>query len=255
MTRRRFYVPRDLIRENSAILPSAQAHHLRDVLRIHPGDKVEIFDGAGSGYEGRVEMHGSEVTVLGLTPIASIDFPFRLTLAAALIKPAKFEWILEKCTELGVDQIIPLKTRWSDVRIPEDKIESRMERWDRILTESSRQCKRFSAPHLERPLEFPSFLALEDFSACTKILFYEKALDPWRPAKMITARTVVCIGPEGGWDAAEVEQAQEAGYQAYGLGPWILRAETAAIAAVSIIQHHLNLFARHSADFHELTDD
>jgi 16S rRNA (uracil1498-N3)-methyltransferase len=255
MTRRRFYVPRDLIRENSAILPPEQAHHLKDVLRMHSGDVVEIFDGAGSGYEGRVEIHGSKVSVLNLSPMASIVSPFRLTLAAALIKSAKFEWILEKCTELGVDEIIPLKTRWSDIRISEDKMEFRLERWNRILTESSRQCKRLDAPSLKRPIDFPDFLKLENLSGAAKILFYEKASGLWRPGKTITDRTIVCIGPEGGWDTEEIDQAREAGYQVCGLGPWILRAETAAIAAVSIVQHYLTQLGRPLPDSHNFAGD
>ncbi len=246
MTRRRFFVPRELISGNSTTLPHAQAHHLKDVLRMRSGDVVEIFDGAGSGYEGRVEIHGTEVSIGGLIPIETAGFPFRLTLAAALIKPARFEWILEKCTELGVDEIIPLRTRWSDARIPEDKMESRMERWQKILTEASRQCNRLAAPSLRKPLNFPDFLALDDFAESTRILFYEKAPEPWQSENAATDRTVVCIGPEGGWDAAEVEQARNAGYLVSGLGPWILRAETAAVAAVSIIQHHLNLLSRRS---------
>jgi 16S rRNA (uracil1498-N3)-methyltransferase len=222
---------------------------------MRSGDVIEIFDGAGSGYEGRVEMRGSEVSVCGLTPLASAQSPFRITLAAALIKSSRFEWILEKCTELGVDEIIPLKTRWSDIRIPEDKIHSRLERWERILTASSQQSKRFSAPRLGKPLEFSSFLTLDGFADCTKILFYEKETDPWQPGSMVRDRIVVCIGPEGGWDDAEVQQAHAAGYRVCGLGPWILRAETAAIAAVSIIQHHLNLIGRHSLQTREFSGD
>ena len=107
MTRRRFYVPRDLIQENCATLPPNQAHHLRDVLRLGSGEIVEIFDGAGSGYRGEVELRGSEVLVRTLKIIPAPQSPFQLTLAAALIKSTKFEWMLEKSTELGVDEIIP----------------------------------------------------------------------------------------------------------------------------------------------------
>jgi 16S rRNA (uracil1498-N3)-methyltransferase len=241
MTRHRFYVPRDLIREDTATLPPGQAHHLRDVLRIRSGDVVEIFDGAGSGYSGEVELRGSEVIIRGLVSLSCPESPFHVTLAAALIKSAKFEWVLEKSTELGVDAIIPLNTRLSDIRIPADRMPNRLDRWNRILSQSARQCKRFAAPRLRAPLDFSDFLAADNFSGWAKILFYEKAAEPWQPDNFVSDHIVLCVGPEGGWDHPEVEQAREAGYKIYGLGPRILRAETAAIAALSIIQHHIHI--------------
>ena len=245
MTRRRFYVPRDLIRDGVAILPPTQSHHLTDVLRMRSGDTVEIFDGIGAGYEGRVEVRGSEVSIRDLARVPCPQSPFHVTLAAALIKPAKFEWILEKSTELGIDEIIPLKTRLSDIRIPADRIENRLQRWRRILEEATRQSHRFASPVLRMPLDFRDLLAEEEFSTVTKILFYEKAADPLTSGCLLSDRVILCVGPEGGWDPGEIDQAKGAGYHICGLGPWILRAETAAIAAVSIVQHHLRLLGSH----------
>jgi 16S rRNA (uracil1498-N3)-methyltransferase len=244
MTRRRFYVPRDSIRDGIAILPPGQAHHLRNVLRMDSGDAVEIFDGAGTGYAGEVELHGSEVHIRNLKRLPSQGSPFTLTLAAALIKPVRFEWMLQKATELGVDGIIPLRTRLSQIRISPDKIDGRLERWQRIVNEAAKQCGRFAAPRLQKPLEFAELLAADEFSACTKILLYEKAEDPLRSNSFVSDRIVLCIGPEGGWERDEVQQALEVGYQTLGLGSLILRAETAAIAAVSIVQHEINLLRR-----------
>jgi 16S rRNA (uracil1498-N3)-methyltransferase len=241
MVRRRFYVPRDSIRDGIAAFPSAEAHHLRDVLRMKPGEVVEIFDDSGTGYTGEVEFHGSEVLVRKLESISSPESPFHLILAAALIKSAKFEWMLQKATELGVDQIIPLKTRLSEIRIPEEKIEARRERWQRIIREAAKQCKRSAAPRLQKTLNFADFLAAEEFSPFSKILFYEKAAEPWQLSSLISNRIIVVIGPEGGWEQNEVEQARKAGCQVCGLGPWILRAETAAIAAVSIVHHQIQI--------------
>ncbi|MGD0100689.1 MAG: 16S rRNA (uracil(1498)-N(3))-methyltransferase [Acidobacteriota bacterium] len=241
MTRRRFYVPRDSIRNGIAALPPTEAHHLRDVLRVKAGDRVEIFDDSGTGYTGEVELHGSEVFVQKLESIPSLESPFRLILAAALIKSARFEWMLQKATELGVDRIIPLKTRLSEIQITDEKIEERKERWQRIIREAAKQCKRSAAPRLEKPLDFAALLAAEEISQCTKILFHEKAAGPWQPKGPLSDRIILCIGPEGGWEQSEVEQAGKAGYQICGLGPWTLRAETAAIAAISIVQHQIQL--------------
>jgi 16S rRNA (uracil1498-N3)-methyltransferase len=240
MTRRRFYVPRECIRDSIAVLPPDEAHHLRDVLRMKTGDTVEIFDDAGVGYLGEVELHGSDVVVRGLECLPSPQSRFRLTLAAALIKPAKFEWMLQKATELGVDEIVPLKTRLSEIRIPLEKIESRLERWNRIVQEASKQCRRYSVPTMRAPLDFSEFLEGEALSTSTKILFYEQAKDLWQPGDLMD-RIILCIGPEGGWEPYEIEQAAEAEFGIFGLGPWTLRAETAAIAAVSIVQHQIAL--------------
>lgn len=242
MSRRRFYVARNSIHNDMAVLPPSQAHHLRNVLRMSSGDAVEVFDEEGSGYIGTVELHESDVLVRLLSSIPVTKDPIALILAIALIKSAKFEWILQKATELGVAEIIPLITRLSEIQISSDKIDSRLERWNSIVREASKQCGRFQAPRIHKPLNFQGLLALEEMAACTKYLFYEKAGDYWRPDQShLTDRIVLCLGPEGGWTSSEVEQANTSGYKVCSLGPLILRAETAAIAAVSILKHQIHI--------------
>ena len=240
MIRRRFYVPQDSIRDGVATLPDGQARHLRTVLRIRAGETVEIFDGKGNGYAGEVELHGSEVRIGRLQSVPFRESAARLILAAALIKYTKFEWMLEKATELGVSEIVPLKTRFSDIRIPDARIALRLERWERIVGEASKQSRRFTVPQVHAPLAFSEFLAAEAFSPCARFLLYEKAPTLWPadPGKLSNG-TVVCIGPEGGWDENEIEQAREAGCKIFGLGSHILRSETAAIAALAIINHQI----------------
>jgi 16S rRNA (uracil1498-N3)-methyltransferase len=242
MPRKRFYVPRESIRGDSATLPSGQAHHLRNVLRIKSGEAVEIFDGKGNAYLGEVELLGPMVLIRGLQNLPSRQPLIRLILAAALIKSAKFEWMLQKATELGVDEFIPLCTRRSDVRIPESKVTVRMERWNRIVQEAARQCRRHDAPIIRKPLSFSDLLVAEELYSSGKILFSEKASDAFQFAPAVPSSAVVlCIGPEGGWEDSEIECARDAGYRIFSLGRWILRAETAAIAAVSIVQYEINL--------------
>jgi 16S rRNA (uracil1498-N3)-methyltransferase len=240
MARRRFFAPQDSIRDGMAILPADQAHHLRHVLRIGNGEAVEIFDGEGCGYVGEVEFRGSGVCIHGLQSLPVRESSLRLILAAALIKSAKFEWMLQKATELGVDEIVPLNARFSDLLLPAGKIASRLDRWDRIVKEASKQSRRNTAPQIHAPVQFADFLTAEAFSSCIRYLLYEKAQELWQPKPdMLSNEIVLCIGPEGGWDSSEIEQAKEAGCKIFGLGPRILRAETAAIAALAIMQHHL----------------
>jgi len=242
MTRRRFYVPRDLIQNESAQLPPDQSHHLRDVLRIGAGESVEIFDGEGVGYVGEVTFEDSTVAVRHLQKLPSEQPRIPLILAAALIRPVKFEWLLQKSTELGVHEIIPLQTRRSEIRMASNRVVSRYERWNRIVREASRQCGRSYAPRIRLPLEYSSLLHSDEFSDFPKILFSETVENLWRPEPGgFSNGLVLCTGPEGGWEEGEIEEANRAGYRIFSLGPWVLRAETAAITALSIIQYHINL--------------
>ena len=161
MSRRRFFVPGECIRDGVACLLSDQAHHLRNVLRLRAGDVVEIFDGKGSGYVGEVDFQETAVYIRGLRSIATHESQVPVLLAASLIKSSKFEWILQKATELGVQEIIPLKTRRSDIEIPEGRIAGRLQRWDRIVMEASKQCRRSSAPRIQEPQAFPDFLSMQ----------------------------------------------------------------------------------------------
>lgn len=243
MTRRRFFVPSDAIREGVARLPRDQSHHLRDVLRIGAGEIVEIFDGEGSAYTGRVEFSDSGVVVRDLSASHSEGEGQPLVLAAALIRPAKFEWVLQKATELGVTQIIPLKTRRCGIRLPPGRSGQRTERWNRIVQEASRQCGRLYSPRIRPPLDFTDWLCLEGFERYSRFLFYEKSNALWQPGMLASDSegVALCIGPEGGWEEGEIAQAEAAGVRVAGLGPFTLRAETASIAALSIVRHHIAL--------------
>ncbi len=235
MSRRRFFVPPVRIRDGVASLPPDQIHHLRDVLRLKSGDEVELFDGEGASYLGTVELRGSETRIAGLERVSPArQPPVRVTLAPALFKADRFEWMLQKATELGADEIIPLETRFSGIHIPGDKLDARLERWRRIVQEASKQCRRTAVPRILRPVPFADFLSTEHQPATSRLLFYEKAAVSWNSTFAPSPRVLLCTGPEGGWDEAEVESAGKAGYGIYSLGPRTLRAETAAIAALAI---------------------
>jgi len=241
MAPRRFFIPPELICEKETRLPDAEARHLRNVLRIREGETVEIIDGEGGSWHGTVEFRRGEVFICELikTPLPSQSSVTRISLAQALIKPARFEWALEKATELGVDEFIPLYTARSEIRIPAEKISGRLARWERITKEASKQCRRIDVPRVRNPLEFRAFLNSEELSAQNRILFHEKSDNRWMPDRTETSGgTITCIGPEGGWTGDEIGMAEKSGCSVFSLGTRILRAETAAIAAVSIFRFH-----------------
>ncbi len=240
MTRRRFYVPAQSISADTAVLQPEQAHHLRDVLRLSVGDEIELFDGRGNGYTGIITHNGSEVRVGRLERLVSPAIPQpRLTLAAALIKSDRFEWMLQKATELGADEFIPLSTRFTNVRISGPRMEGRLQRWQRIVTEAARQCGRQDVPDVVRPMEFGRFLEAGRLAPLARFILFEGAGRLLMPECNGPGGTLLCIGPEGGWDQSELDVAASAGFQAFSLGQSILRSETAAIAAVTLIRFHV----------------
>jgi 16S rRNA (uracil1498-N3)-methyltransferase len=234
MSRRRFHLPPECIHDGIAELPPDQAHHLRNVLRLRKDDEVEVFDGMGGTFLGRVDFAGHGVRVVELKPLAHPNPAPPLLLAAAIIKPARFEWMLEKATELGVDEFIPLITKYSEFRITNANLEARLERWQRIVTEACRQCGRALVPNIRSPISFADFLALEHLCRFTPLLCCEGGGTPLRSVARAGA-IALCVGPEGGWDSGEVDAAVQAGFKPVSLGRSTLRAETAAIAAIALI--------------------
>ena len=246
MTRRRFFVPLGNIRGGIAWLSSDQVHHLRDVLRLRPGDEVEIFDGNDAGYLGRVETAGSEWIVGSLRKLeTTTESTLRIILALALTKSDRFDWTLQKSTELGVQEIVPLEARFSSVRLTEARLPARMERWRRIVQEASKQCRRVSVPLIHPVCPANDFLTGADFPEHSRLFFDEKSPECWGRDIPGSDRLVLCIGPEGGWDSAEVEAAGRSGYRILNLGPRILRAETAAVTALAILQFEWGDLGQH----------
>src|SRR5262245_4809168 len=210
MSRRRFFVPKEHIADRIARLPPEELHHVRDVLRLAPGDVVEVFDGEGAGYAGRLDARESGWVVESLEPVATrTESPLDLVLVLALVEADRFEWALEKATELGVREIVPLATRHSEIRIPPAKVAQRIERWRRIVREAAKQCRRDAVPRVEAPLAVEEYLAREA-PETERLLFSELAAEPWNIGLRGGRRVEVIIGPEGGWTAEEMSAAQRA---------------------------------------------
>jgi 16S rRNA (uracil1498-N3)-methyltransferase len=234
---RRFFAAKRLIAGETAILLPEQSRHLRDVLRLEPGDAVELFDGEGNRYHGIVEDCGPEVRIGRVNRLHSFATPLlRIVLAAGLIKQDRFEWMLQKGTELGADEFVPLATLRSNIRLPEDRLEARLQRWHRIVREAARQSGRSEIPVIRPPIEFGAFLGVESRASCAKLLFFEGAEGRLTSRLCGSDRAVLCIGPEGGWDPTEIAAAREAGFTACCLGSRTLRSETAAVAAMAVLQ-------------------
>lgn len=225
----------DAIHAGTAELRGDDARHLARVLRAVPGQVYEISDNRSVHMAEIVDAGLDRIVFRVLEPVDSPPPPVSITLCAALIKFDRFEWIVEKATELGVDRILPVETARSEKGLFEAS-RKRTERWVRIARESSEQSRRVRVPAILPAVRLERALAVEaDFR-----YFLEEAEAP--PVVRVlpgdrkpTDRIAVLLGPEGGWTDAERQSAAAAGWQPVSLGTQILRAETAAAAILAVL--------------------
>jgi 16S rRNA (uracil1498-N3)-methyltransferase len=233
MARRRFFV--DAIRGEAAELHGEEARHLTRVLRAEAGQRYEITDSRNAWLAEITEAQGDRVVFRLIETVPSPEIPVQVTLAAALIKFDRLEWMIEKLTELGVERVLPFEAGRSEKGLAA-AAGKRVERWRRIAKESGQQSRRLRAPEILPPANFKAVLAEP---ADYRYLLDEAGTAPLArllPAYRTRSASVgLLAGPEGGWTEQERESAVAAGWQPVSLGPQILRAETAAIAAVAIL--------------------
>lgn len=230
--------PRFLIAERPATgdllaLGSAEAKHAR-VRRLRAGDPVALFDGAGRSYLGRLESLSRErasVRVTAVLPERAAESPLELVLAIALLKADRLDWVVEKATELGVHRIRPFAST-TTLAHPS---RARQQRWQQIALAAAKQCGRSVTPAIEPPAALSAVLAAP---AAARVLFAEDGSGAALEAVAVTSPgpLLVIVGAEGGFTPAELAVARAAGCHAVGLGPRILRAETAAVTAVALCQ-------------------
>jgi len=232
MTRRRFIA--DSSTSTHASLTGAQAEHLARVLRAAPG---QVFDVVASGHLHRAEIvsaNPAEVIFL-LHEEITADPALPLHLLLAVFKFDRFEWALEKSVELGVARITPVLAERTEKHLAQSAA-NRCERWRRIALESAKQSRRTDCPALDNPLPLAAALAAAA-SAPRRILLAETEQHHTLAAALAAqpgAPTALAVGPIGGWTPAEMSAFAQHQWQSATLGPRILRAETAAIAALAV---------------------
>jgi 16S rRNA (uracil1498-N3)-methyltransferase len=235
MARRRFFV--DAVQSGRARITGPDAHHLTRVLRVEPGQQFEISDNH-SVYLAEVESARKDLVSFSVREkVASVQPVVYITLLASLIRFERFEWMLEKATELGVARVVPVEAERSE-RGLERAAGKRMSRWNRIVREASEQSRRARLPEIAAPVDFAGALAIES-DAPSRYVLEEAQAPPMLPTlpahRQPGDRVAVLVGPEGGWTDRERQQIASSDWRPVSLGPQILRAETAAIAALAIV--------------------
>ena len=223
---RRLYVPEARLERGVEVrLDAAQSHRLRDVLRLRPGDALQVFDGRGGEQAARLAAVEADSVTLQLgdarTPLP--EPPVAVTLVCAFPRGQRGDWIVEKATELGVAALTPLAAQRSVMQPGE----GRLERWRRIAIEAAEQCGRASLPEFDAEPPPDAMRLLADLDAPLSIAGAISAADPPPPA------VALYVGPEGGWSPEERERLLDGGARPVGLGPRRLRVETAAIVGVA----------------------
>lgn len=231
----RFFVPPDRIRDGQIRMDGPDVHHLRDVLRLKPGDRFSVLDGDNREYLVELmsldaDSASARVLTEGVRPT---EPRVRMTLAQCLPKGEKMEWVLQKGTEIGYSVFVPVASSRSVVHLDGARADRKVERWRRVVREAAEQAGRAVLPDVH---ELCSWSGL-----CASFGEFDMVLLPWEGEQVLGLREalhggvpgnlLIVIGPEGGLSLDEVEEARRHGARAVSLGKRILRTETAGLVA------------------------
>ena len=232
----RFFINHGDIQGNQATLAGTEAHHLRHVLRLGPGQEIELFDGSGAVYHARVSRVGKEIELVITEQRTTAPETPTLSIAQGILKGKKMDFVVQKACELGVATFIPFHSDHCAVPIPRD---AKTFRWEKIIMEACKQCGRPIPLEVDAVADFDTLLAAAAPYAC-KLIFWEKEtrfhLAGLPPLTAIPS-IIALIGPEGGFSEAEIAKAVQAGFTAVSLGRRTLRAETATLSVMAILQY------------------
>lgn len=239
----RFYVPIENIGDKEIVINGKEAHHIIDVMRLVEGDEVVVFDGTGSEYTGKIKdvntFNKKVIVEILLTERPSREPIPEITLAQAIPKKCKIEYIIEKATELGIHKVIPIVSQRTIVRPKEISSKRKLERWQKIAVEASKQCGRITIPIIDKitvykelldNLEEYDLILLACLNECTVPI--KKALEGFKPGKIL-----VFIGPEGDFSPEEIDMVRHYNCKFITLGRRVLRSDTAGLFVLSVLNY------------------
>lgn len=237
---RRFFIAPGQMGQEQPLLGEEDARHVRTVLRLQPGEPIVVFDGTGAEYEARITaIDQHQVRIAVTRPLAvTAESDLQIVLAQAYLKDKKMDELVRRLTELGVTRWVPFMARRSVPSPDEKRGLARHQRWQKISLEAVKQCRRNRPMTIDAPVSFAQALEMAR-GYDLKLFFWEGAgaAPLARPTGQPSPKRVfVMIGPEGGFDPEEQRLAQAQGFCMAGMGPRILRAETATVAACTLIQ-------------------
>ena len=228
----RFFHPEPLVAQTCVALDTAAARHAQ-VLRLQPGDEIRLFNGQGGEWAAQIEHMGRKEVTVNIIVHQAIEREAHNHVVLAVGMPAneRMDWLVEKATELGVARLVPLMTERSVLRLHADRALKRQAHWQAMALSACEQCGRNRPPTIDVPQSLDQFLAQNLGPTAKRLLSLASSATPIHTA---SHHVTVLSGPEGGFSTAEEARALAAGFVPWQLGPRTLRAETAALAALTL---------------------
>ena len=237
----RFYVPNPSIQDGLLKIEGEEVKHIRKVLRLKAGDKIILFNGLSKEYEGTILEETASSVLVKVQNISSPqkDSPLKVTLAQSLLKGEKMDFLIQKATELGVKEIIPFLSSRSVPFLEKSRRPERRRRWERIAIEASKQCGRGVVPRVESLKDYSEMLQIASPDELRLILWEREGVKLKEVLEKSEEKEKIffVVGPEGGFSHEEVDEAEKWGFIPVILGRRVLRAETASLCLLSILQY------------------
>ena len=230
---RQYFISQKLTLGQSIVLDDQQAHHVRDVLRMRNGDLIRLVDGEGNCYMASLAITAAEVTATAEKEAGNNGSERKIICCAALIKKDKWELLLQKGAELGADVIVPLVTNRTVIHLEEKDVSKKLDRWNKITLEACQQSNRTSLCEVTAPVKLKD---IGKYMGDVNLVAYEKEDGLMLAETLSDGDICFVIGPEGGLEEKEVELLESLGFASVSLGRRILRAETAAMFVLSVIE-------------------
>ncbi|MGH1439427.1 MAG: 16S rRNA (uracil(1498)-N(3))-methyltransferase [Cellvibrionaceae bacterium] len=241
----RLYTSQSLSENQTISLSDEATHYLKNVLRMKSKRELVLFNGEGGQYHATiesVEKKGVSVAVGEYTAVNN-ESPLELELGVCIIKNDAMDWLIQKAVELGVTRISPLFSDYTDVKLSSERLEKKQQHWQQIAIHACEQCGRAIVPVVSKATTFDGWsrdvqtekrIILHPYNASS----FKEMAAPWLESELTPGTFAIALGPEGGFSDEEVGEALNSGFMPLSLGPRILRAETAPLAILPLLQSY-----------------
>jgi len=234
----RLFVSAPLINGAEIGLDGDQARYLGRVLRARTGDELRIFNGEGAEWDASIErMSKSTVTlrVAGRHEVAT-ESPLKIHLVQGISRGDRMDFVVQKATELGVKRITPVFTEYGVVKLDAVRAAKRQEHWQGVAASACEQSGRVRLPLVDTPVHLNTWFGMRPVETDAQYILAPGADTPLTALPAPETKACILVGPEGGFSETEYENARVVGFRAVSLGPRVMRTETAAVAALAVLQ-------------------
>ncbi len=227
-----------MINGASVVIDGDRARYLGRVLRLRIGDAITVFDGSGPEWPATIEnMTKSSVTLqVGDSTEAGTESPLKIHLVQGVSRGERMDFVVQKATELGVKRITPVLAERGVVRLDARRAEKRREHWQKVAVSACEQCGRVRLPLVDSPMPLKAWFGQATPRIDVELILRPGASSPLSAIRTPVNKVCILIGPEGGFSDSEYDDAEVAGFSPVSLGPRVLRTETAAVAALAVLQ-------------------